>query len=1546
MSKILPDGFVNTDVISDFSLFSLNNTIIGQYAGKVIKGNNNLFIGNNAGKIGVNINNSILIGNESCDKIIDATNTISIGYENTSIRTLNNFVNIGFNNVNQSSNVVNITNDKPILSINNIGLKNQGFSEIIIGNHNSNINSLISIGTSNISSIENSILLGNNINNNKFTLNIDNSLCKSNIIDDNDNDKEIIYLACGAYKDFPVILGFSSNPSLNTNLSIEGNFISSIFKIKNSNNNSITFKTNTNIDLIYNFPNLPAFESSYLSIDNNGNLIWLPIQENMIKIINSTANIICNNIDAINIIGDGRFIENIRLNLENKTTDDLYEGINNLYIRQSFISNIFYNYLLNISTNNISQGNNKYFSSNSYKNNFYENLNDISTDNLNNDNFYSSNIYDTYAFEYINLSNLTTDNIKKGSSNLYYDISKIIFNFDVINEGTSNKYFNQSNYNYLINSNFNNKITDNIKQGSSNLYYNNTNISSNIANNFNNITTDNLRESSNIYMNYLNVYNFMSSNYPTTDDIKKGSDNEYLYSLNNSNKYQLISDNISTGTSNYYFTNSGDLINIISTISSTDYFKEGNCNLYFNETRGLNFFNSNLQTSITTDSIIKGSSNKFIENNFYNNSLEIKGFLKTDDLYILNNPIDLSIGIRDSNLLPTIGPNTQVFDVYDFNRLSINSRLSNIEIYYSNVNPNIDNPTVPFIIINDNVGINTANPKEKLDVNGNLLVRNGFFTSSTDYKYNDNSLFQYLPANTPTSKFGTLTYINQSNYYIQLTQSDVLEIPFSIHCECLIVGAGGRGGIKSYSGGGGAGEVIYIPSLYLSNGFYNINIGIDSPITSNRISKITNNKTGEIIINALGGGDGGYLIDRLITSSNYFIDNNAYALINKTRTQLLINGNNQIIMGNNQISINSISYNETLPVINKTPYLWGKLTENLLDSSGNNYTFNFLGLSSGTLTLPFENASIYLSSPHYLTLNAANNNLYDIWVSNGISISFWIKLKNTLNTNIRYIFQFSSDISNYWWIITADETNNNLKFEIKTITTASYTTTSDINIFNNTLHHIIWSISTSGDWKIYINKNLVFSGLKQSLPNLNYNILYIGRSTDSSGNYLNGYLKDFRIYRGILTDTEIKELYYGRVEILKAPLSGGSGGGGYGDIDLIQPGAAKGIPFNSDYSKLNNGNIGSNFIYIKGGDGGSALPSGRFISTIIGSSLQVGKGGKGGVIVPQLDRNGVNYGDGGGGNGGLGYQGVIILKFSELYITKFLNHTNWQKLFNINVGSGLSIDTINDNLLSSVWTKTENNIWNNNQANVGIGMTNPLYKLDVASGSGETGGISQRFFSKINELTLSNTNNINICARFGSSIWCQSEIISSSDGRIKTNIKDIESSNALNTILKIKPKKYNYIDNSLNYNNDYHNYGFIAQDINEIIPETVSKVNHYIPNIYQYATVINSNELLLTSNLITDNNIEINDKIRIITNENGEEIYKIMDIRNNSIIIDGNLNNEINSKVFIYGTKVNDFQTISKDSIFTLNISATQELYKIIMKQQEEIEYLKSLIIK
>ena len=43
-----------------------------------------------------------------------------------------------------------------------------------------------------------------------------------------------------------------------------------------------------------------------------------------------------------------------------------------------------------------------------------------------------------------------------------------------------------------------------------------------------------------------------------------------------------------------------------------------------------------------------------------------------------------------------------------------------------------------------------------------------------------------------------------------------------------------------------------------------------------------------------------------------------------------------------------------------------------------------------------------------------------------------------------------------------------------------------------------------------------------------------------------------------------------------------------------------------------------------------------------------------------------------------------------------------------------------------------------------------------------------------------------------------------------------------------------------------------------------------------------------------------------------------------------------------YGIEVDDFKTLDKTYIFTLNVCATQELYRIILQQQETINSLRN----
>jgi len=72
---------------------------------------------------------------------------------------------------------------------------------------------------------------------------------------------------------------------------------------------------------------------------------------------------------------------------------------------------------------------------------------------------------------------------------------------------------------------------------------------------------------------------------------------------------------------------------------------------------------------------------------------------------------------------------------------------------------------------------------------------------------------------------------------------------------------------------------------------------------------------------------------------------------------------------------------------------------------------------------------------------------------------------------------------------------------------------------------------------------------------------------------------------------------------------------------------------------------------------------------------------------------------------------------------------------------------------------------------------------------------------------------------------------------------------------------------------------------------------------------------------------------------NNQKPYTIKEIipETNQIRIDENLEG---SNCFVYGTEVEDFHALNKDYIFTLNVCATQELHRIIQKQQEQINAL------
>jgi hypothetical protein len=164
-----------------------------------------------------------------------------------------------------------------------------------------------------------------------------------------------------------------------------------------------------------------------------------------------------------------------------------------------------------------------------------------------------------------------------------------------------------------------------------------------------------------------------------------------------------------------------------------------------------------------------------------------------------------------------------------------------------------------------------------------------------------------------------------------------------------------------------------------------------------------------------------------------------------------------------------------------------------------------------------------------------------------------------------------------------------------------------------------------------------------------------------------------------------------------------------------------------------------------------------------------------------------------------------------------------------------------------------------------------------------------------------------------------------SDSRIKKDIEDINDDIALTKLLLIQPKTYNYIE-------PYRNkgfgkvYGFIAQQIREVIPEAIIIIEEYIPNIYKSCLINNKREVY--HNIPLDTPIDTSVKI-------DSDSYKIKEIYEDHFVIDKDI---VTDEAFVYGYRVNDFHTLNKDYIFTLNVCATQELHRRIEAQNVVIK--------
>ena len=235
---------------------------------------------------------------------------------------------------------------------------------------------------------------------------------------------------------------------------------------------------------------------------------------------------------------------------------------------------------------------------------------------------------------------------------------------------------------------------------------------------------------------------------------------------------------------------------------------------------------------------------------------------------------------------------------------------------------------------------------------------------------------------------------------------------------------------------------------------------------------------------------------------------------------------------------------------------------------------------------------------------------------------------------------------------------------------------------------------------------------------------------------------------------------------------------------------------------------------------------------------------------------------------------------------------------------------------------------------VGIGTNNPICMLDIAKigNSVSQSTLHGRYVFYANNGLLGTVQFSNVVVRSQGDIICDGAIGSYSDGRIKKNIADVSDSSALDKLRLLKPKTYNYID--IITKGTEQVYGFIAQEVSEVISNSTTLTIDKIPNIYQLADVCN-NQLILQNpfTLEYDASNQLYNTLCLYDANDLLHTVEIIDISNQTISISGEITG---NQMFVYGQEVDNLHVLKKDAIWTISTAALQEVDRQL--QEEKIK--------
>jgi len=301
-------------------------------------------------------------------------------------------------------------------------------------------------------------------------------------------------------------------------------------------------------------------------------------------------------------------------------------------------------------------------------------------------------------------------------------------------------------------------------------------------------------------------------------------------------------------------------------------------------------------------------------------------------------------------------------------------------------------------------------------------------------------------------------------------------------------------------------------------------------------------------------------------------------------------------------------------------------------------------------------------------------------------------------------------------------------------------------------------------------------------------------------------------------------------------------------------------------------------------------------------------------------------------------------------LTSFTNMQNLN-VRNLNVSTSLSLPAT---ITSAIYTDTVNTT----QVYTDFISTSTNAKLQITNAVHITGFDTSLYSTPANIYGGNSTNQIGL--RIENNIMARS-LLTISDKRVKNNITYSDINKDLNSVLQIPVHKYNFIDRPpyTKNKNQIQTIGFIAQEIETIVPDAINTITNAIPSIMHICKFITPSIIYydITNTDVNSYDLVINSQIKLV--HSGKELIRtVVNIINKETTVEVHLNipieldslNSLNSlkslepinileeTVLLYGIIVHDFKLINNERLMPLVFNAIKALYSKINDQEKTID--------